>query len=174
MITLTALTGDYTLDQARTRIGFLARHTIGPAVPGRFDRFAGSAHLDGDDPARSSAELTIQAAGIDTRNAQRDGYLRGKYLNAAAHPAITFTSTGVRQAGQTTFDLTGDLTIRGVTRPITVTLELTGADDTRVTLTGGATLNRKDWGVHWAAAAGLVATSVRLDLDLVATRRDPS
>ncbi|MEV4392528.1 YceI family protein [Nonomuraea sp. NPDC049607] len=173
---LSDLTGDYTLDLARTRIGFVARHTIGPEVRGRFDDFEGHARLDGGDPARSAVQLTVQSASIQSGNPKRDEYLRDKYLNLAEHPAITFTSSEVRQIGATAFELTGDLTIRGVRNPITVNLELTSAEhdpsgDLRLQLKGGATINRKDWGVHWSAAAGLVAGKVTLEFDVAALRR---
>lgn len=175
-IVLSDLTGDYTLDLARTRIGFVARHTIGPEVRGRFDRFEGHARLDGADPARSDVRLTVQTESISTGNPQRDEYLRAKYLNRAEHPAITFTSSEVRQTGATAFELTGNLTIRGVRKPITVHLELTSAErdpsgGLRLRLRGGATIDRKDWGVHWAAAAGLVARKVALEFDVAALRR---
>ncbi|MFI7470071.1 YceI family protein [Nonomuraea sp. NPDC049646] len=167
---LRALTGDYVLDQARTRIGFVARHTVGPAVHGQFDRFAGTGHLDGDDPSRSRVELTVQAASVRTGNPQRDRYLRGKYLRDADHPVITFTSDRVERTGEAAFRVTGDLSIRGVRNPITLELELTGdGDDLR--LKGGVTIDRTDWGVKWTAVAGLVARKVALELDLAATRR---
>ena len=69
---LSELTGDYVLDTAHTRIGFIARHTMATKVPGQFGEFEGSAHLDGDDPSKSSAQLTIHAKSIQTRNQQRD------------------------------------------------------------------------------------------------------
>ncbi|MEV3986334.1 YceI family protein [Nonomuraea sp. NPDC049758] len=169
---LRALTGDYVLDQARTRIGFVARHTVGPAVRGRFDRFAGTGHLDGDDPSRSRIELTVQAGSVQTRNPQRDRYLRGKYLKDADHPVITFTSNRVEPTGETAFRVTGDLSIRGVSHPITLELELTGdGDGLRLRLKDGVTIDRTDWGVKWNAAAGLVARKVALELDLAAVRR---
>ena len=124
---LSELTGDYVLDTAHTRIGFMARHTMATKVPGQFDEFEGSAHLDGDDPSKSSAQLTIRAKSIQTRNQQRDEALRNKFLDSGNHPAITFTSTKVEQAGDTNFAVTGDLTIRGVTKPVTVDFKLTGA-----------------------------------------------
>ncbi|MEU8326250.1 YceI family protein [Nonomuraea sp. NPDC048881] len=169
---LRALTGDYVLDQARTRIGFVARHTVGPAVHGRFDRFTGTGHLDGDDPSRSRIELTVQAGSVQTRNPQRDRYLRGKYLKDADHPVITFTSNRVERTGETAFQVTGDLSIRGVRNPITLELELTGdGDGLRLRLKDGVTIDRTDWGVKWNAAAGLVARKVALELDLAAVRR---
>ncbi|WP_432928045.1 YceI family protein [Microbispora sp. CA-135349] len=175
-MTTTALTGDYTLDTARTRIGFVARHTIGPEVRGQFEKFEGSAHLDGDDPADSSVELTIQVGSIQTRNARRDDTLRRRFLKLDDHPTITFVSTGARQVGESTFELTGDLTIRGVTKPVTVAFARIGAEhdpqgDVRIRFRGSATINRKDWGVRWTAAAGLVGGKVALELDVAAIRR---
>lgn len=170
--TLRNLTGDYVLDLARTRIGFVARHTIGPKVRGQFDRFEGDGHLDGDDPSKSSVELTIQAGSIQTGNRQRDRYLRGKFLNEADHPTITFTSRRVRQTGQTSFQVTGDLSIRGVSNPIAVELELTGSEhDLRLYLKGSATIDRSDWGVKWNGAAGLVGRTVALELEIAAVRQ---
>ncbi|WP_329081559.1 YceI family protein [Streptosporangium sp. NBC_01469] len=171
------LTGDYVLDTARTRIGFVARHTMAGRVRGRFDEFEGSAHLDGDDPSRSSAELTIQARSIQTRNQRRDEQLRDRFLAMDDHPSIVFTSIGVEPVGETTFKVTGDLTIRGVTRPVTVDFELTGAGndpsgDFRVAFEGGVTVNRGDWGVNWnAATAFLVGERVVLEFDVAAIRR---
>ena len=114
---LTELTGTYTLDPAHTRIGFVARHAMVTKVRGSFDEFAGTAVLDGANPANSRVEVTIEAASIDTRNAQRDEHLRGNdFLAMQEYPKITFASTSVRQAGETTFEVTGDLTIKGVTK----------------------------------------------------------
>lgn len=175
-IVLNDLTGGYTLDPAHTRIGFVARHTIGPKVRGQFDQFKGGAYLDGGDPSKSSVELTIQAGSIQTHNRQRDEYLRSKFLNLADHPTITFTSREVKQVDETTFELAGDLAIRGVTNLITVNLELISTEhdpssNFRVHLKGSATINRKDWGVNWTAAAGLVSKTVALELDIAAIRQ---
>jgi len=173
---LSELTGDYILDTAHTRIGFVARHTMATKVSGQFGEFEGSAHLDGDDPPKSSAQLTIHAKSIQTRNQQRDKALRSKYLDTGNYPAITFTSTKVKQAGDTNFTVTGDLTIRGVTKPVTVDVKLTGAKtdpsgNFRVGLEGSVTINRKDWGVHWNAAPGVVSRKVRLEFDVAAIRQ---
>jgi len=124
---LSELTGDYVLDTAHTRIGFVARHTMATKVRGQFGEFEGSAHLDGDDPPKLSAQLTITAKSIQTRNQHRDEALRSKFLDTGNYPAITFTSTKVEQTGDTNFTVTGDLTIRGVTKPVTVDFKLTGA-----------------------------------------------
>lgn len=171
------LTGDYVLDTAHTRIGFAARPAMATKVRGQFDEFEGSAHLDGDDPSKSSAELTIQAKSIQTRNQQRDEHLRSKFLDMDNHPTITFTSIGVEQVDETNFKVTGDLTIRGVTKPVTVDFELTGAENDpsgnfRVGFEGSVTINRKDWGVNWNAATGvLVSEKVTLEFDVAAIRQ---
>jgi polyisoprenoid-binding protein YceI len=173
---LSDLTGDYVIDTAHTRIGFVARHTMANRVPGRFAAFEGRARLDGDDPKKSSAELCIQATSVQTGNFQRDAQVRGKFLDADHHPTITFTSAGVEQVGETTFKITGDLSIRNATRPVDVDFRLTGVDNDqsgnlRVRFAGRATINHRDWGVHWAAALGLADKMVTLDLEVVAIRQ---
>ena len=170
---LTELTGTYTLDPAHTRIGFVARHAMVTKVRGSFDEFAGTAVLDGANPANSRVEVTIEAASIDTRNAQRDEHLRGNdFLAMQEYPKITFASTGVRQAGETTFEVTGDLTIKGVTNEITIPFEFEGAakdpfGNQRVGFEGAVTINRKDYGVTWNAPleAGGVLVSDKIVLE---------
>jgi len=177
---LTELTGTYTLDPAHTRIGFVARHAMVTKVRGSFDEFAGTAVLDGANPANSRVEVTIEAASIDTRNAQRDEHLRGNdFLAMQEYPKITFASTGVRQAGETTFDVTGDLTIKGVTNSITIPFEFEGAakdpfGNERVGFEGSVTINRKDYGVTWNAALEgggvLVSDKVTLEFEISAIK----
>ncbi|WP_214414999.1 YceI family protein [Sphaerisporangium fuscum] len=174
---LSELTGDYVLDTARTRIGFVARHTMATRVRGQFDEFEGGAYLDGDDPSKSRVRLTVQAKSIQTRNRQRDDYLRRTFLNVDDHPALIFTSTKVEQTGGTGFEVTGDLTMRGVTKPVTVNFELTGVEndprgELRVAFKGGITINRNHWGVNWnAATKAMVSPNVVLELDVAAIRR---
>ncbi|CAM5703994.1 YceI family protein [Streptomyces aurantiogriseus] len=169
------LTGDYVLDTAHTRIGFAARAAMITKVRGQFDEFEGSAHLDGDAPSKSTARLTIRTKSVQTRNPKRDDHLRGNdFLDTDGHPAITFTSTRVEQVDETCFKVTGDLTVRGVTRPVTVDFELTGAGNdprgtVRVGFAGKATINRKDWGV--SGGGGLVGEKVTLQFDIAAIRQ---
>ncbi|GHB37364.1 polyisoprenoid-binding protein [Streptomyces viridiviolaceus] len=173
------LTGDYVLDTSRTRIGFVARHTMGTKVRGRFDEFEGGAYLDGDHPSASSARIVIQGSSIRTRNGQRDDLLRGRFLDLDNHPVITFTSAGVKQTDETNYQVTGDLSVRGVTRPVTLDVELTGGGsdaqgDFRVGFKGSVTIDRNDWGVNWnAATAVLVSPQVVLEFDVIAIRREP-
>jgi polyisoprenoid-binding protein YceI len=168
---LSELTGDYVLDGALTRIGFVARHTMATKVPGHFESFEGHAHLNGGDPSKSTAQLTIRAASIQTRNPRRDQALRDKFLDAPNHPTITFTSTRIDQIDDTTFTLTGTLTIRGTTKPITIDVALTATDNDRLTLEGTAAINRRDWGAHWSAAGFLVSKQVHLEFAATAVRQ---
>jgi polyisoprenoid-binding protein YceI len=168
---LSELTGEYFLDAERTRIEFVARHRMGTRVRGRFAVVEGAFLLDGEDPSASSARLTIQADTVDTGNEQRDAQLRKEFLRTAAYPTITFVSTKIEQTGATTFDVTGDLTIRDVTHPVTVPFELTEADGD-VTFKATQTINRMHWQVNWnALTTALVSPDAILDLQLTATRR---
>ena len=177
---LSELTGAYVLDTAHTRIGFVTRQAMVTKVRGHFDEFEGGTHLDGDEPSKSSAHLTIKATSIQTRNGLRDEHLRSHFLDIANHPTITFTSAGVEQINETSFKVTGDLTIRGVAKPVTVDFELTGAENDpsgnfRVGFEGKATINRKDWGVSWNAVVEgggiFVSEKVTLELDIAAIRQ---
>jgi polyisoprenoid-binding protein YceI len=173
---LTELTGTYTLDPAHTRIGFVARHAMVTKVRGAFNEFEGTATLDGANPAASSAQVTISAASIDTRNAQRDEHLRSNdFLAMDEYPRITFSSTGARQVDDGTFELTGDLTIKGATNPITIPFSFEGAakdpfGNLRVGFEGAVTINRKDYGITWNAALEtggvLVSDKVTLEFEL--------
>jgi len=179
---LEQLTGTYTLDPAHSRIGFSARHAMVTKVRGAFNEFEGTLHLDGDDPSGSSAQVTIQAASIDTRNADRDGHLRGNdFFAMDEFPTIEFVSTKAEQRDDEHYRLTGDLTIRGVTKPVSIDFEFTGAatdpfGNLRVGFEGSVAVNRKDWGVNWNAAldAGglLVSEKVTLELELSAIKAD--
>ncbi len=178
---LSELTGDYVLDTAHTRIGFVARHVMVTKVRGQFDEFEGSVHLDGEDPSKSSAELTIQTQSIQTGNKQRDEHLRGNdFLDIPNHPTITFTSTGVERVDEANFKVSGDLTIRGATKPVTADFELSGAENDlwgnfRVGFEGSVTINRKDWGMNWNAVLEsggvLISEKVTLEFDISAVRQ---
>ncbi len=176
---LAQLAGDYTLDHTHTRIGFVARHAMVTKVRGAFNEFEGTAHIDSD-LSKSSAQLTIKAASIDTRNADRDGHLRSNdFFDMENYPEITFASTGVRQTDDTTVQVTGDLTIKGVTKPVTVDFEYQGSatdpfGNERVGFEGAVTINRKDWGVNWNAALEtggvLVSEKVTLEFEVSAVK----
>lgn len=183
MSTLTApasLTGTYTIDPTHSSIGFVARHAMVTKVRGSFNEFEGTGYFDADNPTSSHLQLTIQAASIDTRNADRDGHLKGNdFFDMETYPEITFASTAVDQVDAENYRVTGDLTIKGVTKPVTVDFEYNGTavdpyGNTRVGFEGKTTVNRKDWGVSWNAAldAGgvLVSEKVTLEFEVSAIR----
>jgi len=183
MSTLTAtdnLTGAYTLDPNHSSIGFLARHAMITKVRGSFGDFAGTGYLDAADPSKSRLEVTIQAASLDTRNADRDAHLRANdFFDMENHPEIRFVSTSVEAVEDDTYRVTGDLTIRGVTKPVAVDFEYTGSavdpfGNARIGLEGKATVNRKDWGLNWNVAldAGgvLIGDKVVLEFDVSAIK----
>lgn len=177
----TTLTGSYVLDPTHTRLGFVTRHAMVTKVRGAFEQLEGSAVLDFDDPTRSSASLTFQVASINTGNAQRDEHLRtNDFFDAVTYPTATFESTGVRVLDEDSFEMVGDLTLKGVTKPVTVTWELTGTQtdpfgNLRAGFEGKAVINRKDWGVSWNAGLEtggvLVSDKVTLELDVSAIKQ---
>ncbi len=177
-----SLTGTYAIDPTHSRIGFVARHAMVTKVRGSFDEFEGSGSFDAEHPESSKLELTIQAASIDTRNADRDAHLRSNdFFDMEAHPEITFASTAVEELGDAEYRVTGDLTIKGVTNPVTVDLEYTGSavdpfGNQRIGFEGTTTVNRKDWGVNWNAALEtggvLVSEKVTLEFEVSAIRTD--
>jgi polyisoprenoid-binding protein YceI len=176
----TTLTGSYAIDPTHSRIGFVARHAMVTKVRGSFNEFAGTGYFDVENPSNSNLSLTIQAASIDTRNADRDGHLKGNdFFDMATYPTIEFVSTSVEALDAENYRVTGDLTIKGVTKPVTVDFEYTGTavdpyNNTRIGLEGKTVINRKDWGVNWNAtleAGGvLVSEKVTLEFEVSAVR----
>jgi len=176
----TDLTGEYQLDAFHSRIGFSARHAMVTKVRGSFNDVDGRGYLDAANPANSWVTLTIQAASIDTRNADRDNHLRSNdFFDMEAYPEITFASTAVSELDEDTWRVTGDLTLKGVTRPVTVDLTWTGVvtdpfGNLRVGFEGSTAINRRDWGVNWNApleAGGLlVSERVTLEFEISAIK----
>src|SRR6478672_1136981 len=171
------ITGDYTIDPSHTRIGFSARHAMVTKVRGQFDEFEGSAHVDTVTPANSAVTVTIQAASVTTGNEQRDGHLKTPdFFDIATYPQITFVSTNVERDGAE-WDITGDLTINGVTKSVTIPFEEAGSakdpfGNTRVGFEGGVTIDRTEWNLSFNAALEtggvLVSEKVKLEFDVSA------
>ena len=176
----TQLTGDYVLDPTHTRLGFVARHAMVTKVRGSFEEFEGKAHLDFEDPTRSTAEVTFQIASVSTGQKQRDDHLRtNDFFDAPTYPTGRFVSTAVVQSGDA-YEMTGDLTIKDVTQPVTITWESTGTakdpfGNTRVGFEGKATINRKDWGIEYNAALEtggiLISEKITLEFDVSAIKQ---
>jgi polyisoprenoid-binding protein YceI len=175
-----ALTGTYAIDVAHSRVGFVARHAMVTKVRGAYNEFEGKAVIDGENPENSSVEVTLQVASIDTRNAQRDGHLRtNDFLDAENYPTISFSSTRIVHDGGNDFQVTGDLTIKDVTKSITLPLEFQGAatdpfGNERIGFEGNVVINRKDWGVSWNAALEtggvLVSEKITLEFEISAIK----
>ncbi len=174
------ISGDYTLDVSHSRLGFSARHAMVTTVRGAFKGFEGTATIDTANPAASKVSLSIDVASVDTGSADRDGHLKsGDFFDAETYPTITFASTEVEKVDEDTWAITGDLTIKGVTKPVTIPFEETGSardpfGNLRVGFEGSTSINRKDWGLTWNAALEtggvLVSEKIKLDFDISAIR----
>ncbi|UYQ64604.1 YceI family protein [Streptomyces peucetius] len=177
---LAALTGEYAIDPAHSSIGFTVRHAMVTNVRGSFGEHEGTLRLDGTDPSRSSASIDVAIASVDTGIADRDGHLRsGDFFDAENFPKMTFRSTAAEQLGGDRYRITGDLTIKDVTRPLSIDLQFQGAatdvyGNERVGFEGGAQILRSDWGLTWNAAleAGgvMVSDKVKLTFDISAIK----
>ncbi|GAA2256352.1 YceI family protein [Streptomyces indiaensis] len=177
---LAALTGDYTIDPAHSTIGFTARHAMVTNVKGSFQDFTGALHLDGADPSRSTASLDVVMDSIETGNADRDGHLKSAdFFKTEEFPTMTFRSTKAEALGGDDYRITGDLTILGTTRTLSIDLEFNGAakdpfGNERVGFEGKAEILRSEWGLTWNAALEtggvLVSDKIKLNFDISAIR----
>jgi polyisoprenoid-binding protein YceI len=175
-----ALTGTYTLDAAHSRLGFVARHAMVTKVRGAFNEFEGSTAIDGTDPSKSSVRIALKVHSIDTRNGQRDGHLRtNDFLDAENYPEITFVSSAITHDGGNDFLVTGDLTIKDVTKSVTIPLEFQGAatdpfGNQRIGFEGSVPILRSDFGVTYNAALEtggvLVSDKITLEFEISAIK----
>ncbi|MFD1661352.1 YceI family protein [Streptomyces caeni] len=178
---LAELTGDYTLDPAHTTIGFVARHAMVTNVKGSFQTFEGTLHLDGSDPSKSTASIDVTMDSIDTGNSDRDGHLKSAdFFKTDEFPTMTFRSTEAEALGGDDYRITGDLSILGVTKPLTIDLEFNGAakdpfGNERVGFEGKAEILRSAWGLTWNAALEtggvLVSDKIKLVFDVSAVKK---
>jgi polyisoprenoid-binding protein YceI len=166
------------LDAAHTFATFSARHMMVTTVRGKLGEISGQIEFDPANPAAAKVEATINTAGVNSGVADRDNHLRSAdFLDVANHPTITFKSTRVELTGENTGKVHGNLTIRGVTRPVVLDVEYLGQTpspfgDTRAGFVGTTRINREDWGLTWNVAieAGgvLVGKEVKIELDVEA------
>jgi polyisoprenoid-binding protein YceI len=177
----TALTGTYAIDAVHSRFGFVARHAMVTKVRGSFNDFEGTVTIDGADPSKSSVQVTLKVDSVDTRNAQRDGHLKtNDFLDIETYPEITFVSTSIEHDGGNDFQVTGDLTIKGVTKSVTIPLEYQGTakdpfGNDRVGFEGSLVISRGDYGVNFNAALEtggvLVSEKVTLEFEISAVKQ---
>jgi polyisoprenoid-binding protein YceI len=168
----------WTIDTVHSHVGFSVKHMMVATVRGRFTGYRGALRLDPSDFTRSSFEGEIDVASIDTGNADRDNHLRtNDFFAAQNHPKISFKSTGIEAKGEGEYVVRGDLTIRGVTRPVALDVEYQGTSKNPYgqTVTGlgvRGTINRKDFGVSFNAlleTGGVaVGEKVKIEIDVEA------
>ena len=169
----------YKFDPMHSNIAFKVRQFLGP-VKGRFTKFSGTIEVNRDHPEQSSVTATIQAASLDTAIAKRDEHLRSdEFFNVAKFPEITFKSHRVKQTGTNAGEITGDLTMHGVTRPITLRIQLVGSVESlaksptsrwRVTT---APIKRSQFGLVFskrAEAISMIADEVSVEIEIEAQR----
>lgn len=171
--------GTFKLDAAHTTFGFVATHMMFTKVRGRFTDVDGTVELAAD-PTQSVIEITIKTASITTGSDDRDAHLRSAdFFDVENHPEMKFRSTGIRHVGGPDFAVSGDFTIRGVTRPIelSVTFEGAGTNPFGAEVAGvsaRAEVNREDWGLTWNApletGGVLVGKKVVLEIEAQAAR----
>lgn len=164
----------WSIDEVHTHISFAVKHMMVTTVRGQFKKYRGTVNLDPTDFTRSSIEGEIDVASIDTGNSQRDDHLRtGDFFDAPSHPTIKFKSTRIEARADQEYVVHGDITIRGVTRPIALEVEFLGTSKnprgkTVAGLSAHASVNRKDFGVNYNALleAGGVAVSEKVKIEI--------
>jgi polyisoprenoid-binding protein YceI len=168
-------TGTYTVDASHSHVGFKVRHLMVSKVRGRFADFEAAATIAGD-PLASTVEVTVQMASIDTRDEQRDGHLRSAdFFDVEQFPTMTFRSTVITQTGEGTYDVAGDLTIRGVTRPLVLhtTFDGTARDPwggERAAFSAVGELDRDAYGLNWnqTLETGGVLVGKKIEIEIEA------
>jgi polyisoprenoid-binding protein YceI len=170
-----ALAADYDIDSSHSSAQFAVKHMMVSTVRGQFDKVSGTASIDEKDPAKSKVNVAIETKSINTREPKRDDHLRSAdFFDAQKHPQLTFASTKVEKSGGK-YLITGDLTMRGVTKPVTLTAEVTAPQKSPFDgkpirgVSAVGKLNRKDWGLTWnktlEAGGVLVSDEVQLVID---------
>ena len=173
-------TGTFVLDKSHTQVGFVARHLMVSKVRGRFTDYEGTIVV-ADDPAASSVEVIIQAASINTNDEGRDNHVRtNDFLSVDEFPALTFRSTKVELSSGGDWKVNGDLTVRGVTRPIVLDVQFEGViqdpwGNQRLGFTASGEIDRNDFGVSFNAALEtggfVVSPKIKLEIEAEAVRQ---
>lgn len=167
----------WTVDAAHSEIGFKVKHMMISKVKGTFDTFDAVIEADVENLEDSKVEVTIDTASVNTRNEARDEHLRtGDFFNIEENPTITFVATNIKKKTDSNYDLTGDLTIRGVTKPVTLDVTFEGiskdpmSGSTVAGFSGEGSINRKDFGLEYNAALEtggvLIGEEVKINFEL--------
>ncbi|WP_077800824.1 YceI family protein [Streptomyces sp. JHA26] len=177
---LRSLTGRWTIDRPHSRIGFSVRHAMVTTVRGAFTDFDSALYFDGERPSGSRADLVIRVASVDTGVEQRDAHLVGAdFFDVRRFPEMVFHSTSTTHEGEGSFRMTGDLTIRDVTRSVELQLDYLGSVTDpfgfeRAGFDGTTTIDRTEWGLVYnqrlKAGGAMVSEKVRLQFDISAIR----
>lgn len=164
------------IDTAHSAVHFTVRHMMISNVRGEFQKLEGTINFDEEHPENTTVDIRIDASSINTREAQRDAHLRSAdFLDVENHPYITFKSTRVERTGDLTAKLYGDLTIRGVTKPVILDVEHTGIvtnpwGNLSAGFEASTKINRKEWGLTWnqALEAGgvLVGDEIKINIEV--------
>lgn len=164
------------IDSSHSHVTFGVRHMMISTARGRFGEVNGTVEFDEANPSNSTVNVQIEAASIDTRDAQRDGHLRSAdFLDAENYPTLTFVSKRVEKIDDTHGRIIGDLTIRGVSKEVVLDTEYAGQakspwGTTSAGFSAKTSINRKDWGLEWNGALEtggvLVGDQVNIDIDL--------
>ena len=172
--------GTYVLDPSHTTVEFVGRHLMISKVRGRFTDFQGDITV-AERPEDSSVFVEIDAASVSSADEKRDGHLRSAdFFDVETFPSLSFRSTGVEPVRGDDWKVTGELTIRGVTRPVVLDVEFTGATTTpwgehRIGFSASTEIDREDWGLTWNQALEtggvLVGKKIRIELDVEAVRQ---
>lgn len=180
MSTVNNYAGNFTIDPTHSEIGFSARHAMVTKVRGSFTEFSGTASSE-ENLNNAQINVEIDVNSVDTRNSDRDGHLRtGDFFETEKYPKITFKSTDIKAKDDETLEVTGDLTIKDVTKPVTIDFEFNGEavdpfGNTRVGFEGQTTINRKDFGLNFQAALDtggvLVSEKITLNFDISAIKQ---
>lgn len=165
------------IDPSHSHVGFSVKHMMVSTVRGRLGRVTGRLDLDEKSPEKADFEITVETAGVDTGDAKRDAHLRSAdFFDAETHPAITFKSNAVFPKGDGTYAASGELTIRGTTRPVSFDIELLGVvtdgqGGRHLGATATATIDRTAFGLTWnmpVPSGVLVSEQVKIEVDIQA------
>lgn len=169
--------GRWMIDPAHTEVGFTARHLMISKVRGKFEKFEAT-FITGENPLDTSVTATAEVASVNTNDVNRDNHLRtNDFFDAPNHPTLSFVSTGVRVVGDD-YKVDGDLTVRGVTKPVTFDFEFGGfgtdpGGNYKAGATATTTVDRKDFGLIWNASLEsggvLVGDKVTITIEIQAT-----